>query len=423
VDLVQGFRTSSPGRQILIAAIVAVGLCALLTTLYFTVLRKPYSILFSNLRAQDAATIVAELDKKKVPYHLEDGGTTIKVPQALVDSTRLAVTGDDLPLKGTVGFELFNKSDMGLTEFAQRINYQRALQGELARTIMTMDAVDTARIHLSLAEPTVFQDDRRPSKASVEVVPRTGRQVLPDTVRGIQRLVAAAVPDLSAADVVVLDQQGKVISGDAAVSVPADAPAAGAPTAQEWRAVEQYYAARVRHALSALYPNGETQVSVSAQVGALAQGADPAAALDRWTPKTRDFGLKVAVILPPTATPDVQLEAQTLAGDAIGLNSALGDTVALGGVTDPSNALAAPLQGGLSSNALASSPQPRIAHAASPTRFWLWLLAPLVLGLLFVAMRLARRRGANLSEEERRIYAQRFQALLEQGEARAAPRV
>ena len=139
MSFVDQFRSSSPSRQALVVAIIVAVLTLALAAAYFFVLRKPYGVLFSGLRQADAATIVADLDKKKTPYRLADGGSTILIPRDVVDSTRLAIAGEDLPLKGTVGFELFNKSDMGLTEFAQRINYQRALQGELARTIMTLD--------------------------------------------------------------------------------------------------------------------------------------------------------------------------------------------------------------------------------------------------------------------------------------------
>src|SRR3954454_16858263 len=144
-------KDAPPGRQLAAVAFGAVLLCALLAAFWLLFLRTDYGVLFSRLREPDAATIVAELDKRKIPYRLEQGGTTILVPADRVDNTRLAVMGEDLPLKGQVGFELFNKSDMGLTDFAQKINYQRALQGELARTIMTVESVDSARVHLSIS--------------------------------------------------------------------------------------------------------------------------------------------------------------------------------------------------------------------------------------------------------------------------------
>src|SRR5579872_7380692 len=180
---------SSPRNQILSILAVFVLICGIGAATYFLFLRSPYSTLFTNLRTSDAATIVADLDKNKVPYRLQDSGSTILVPSNIVDATRLNIMSEDLPIKGTVGFELFNKSDMGLTEFAQKINYQRALQGELARTIMAMDSVDEARVHLALAEPTVFRDDQKPPKAAVTIISRPGRRLTDSTIRGIQRLV------------------------------------------------------------------------------------------------------------------------------------------------------------------------------------------------------------------------------------------
>ncbi|MDB5438800.1 MAG: hypothetical protein JWM33_1227 [Caulobacteraceae bacterium] len=212
MTLSDSLSASGPRRQLVIVAALGVVICTALAVAYFTLFHTPYTVLFSNLRPADAAMIVGELDKRKTPYSLKDGGATILAPANLVDATRLNIVSADLPLKGAVGFEQFNKSDIGLTEFAQKINYQRALQGELARTIMTMDTVDSASVHLSLPDPTIFRDDRRPPKASVTVLPRAGKQVTSDTVWGIQRLVSAAVSDLDAANVVVLDERGAVVS-------------------------------------------------------------------------------------------------------------------------------------------------------------------------------------------------------------------
>src|SRR5690242_13564437 len=122
MTFVERFRSASPRAQLLLWGVAGCVVLALLVTVYLLFVRRPYDVLFNNLRAMDAATIVAQLDKDKVPYRLGDGGTTILVPADVVDQTRLTVMSADLPLKGMVGFELFNKSDMGLTEFAQRIN-------------------------------------------------------------------------------------------------------------------------------------------------------------------------------------------------------------------------------------------------------------------------------------------------------------
>src|SRR6185503_4516312 len=135
--MLQSFRSAPPARQLLLIAALGALICALLVAAYFLWFRTTYELLYTNLRDADAGTIVAELDRTHADYRLRDGGHTIMVPAGAVDSTRLHIAGQDLPLQGTVGFELFNNNSIGLTEFAQRINLQRALQGELARTIMS----------------------------------------------------------------------------------------------------------------------------------------------------------------------------------------------------------------------------------------------------------------------------------------------
>ncbi|HWW12838.1 MAG TPA: flagellar basal-body MS-ring/collar protein FliF, partial [Brevundimonas sp.] len=212
MTITERLRALPPVGQLSLAGAAALVLAIALIGVYLAT-RPNYNVLFADLRQADAATIVAELEKDKTPYKLDDGGATILAPADQVDQIRLEIMGADLPLKGTVGFELFNKSDMGLTEFAQRINYQRAIQGELARTIMTIDAIDTARVHLTLPEPSIFRAERKPAKASVSLTTRPGHALEQQTVAGIQRLVAASVPDLDAADVVVLDTHGSLATG------------------------------------------------------------------------------------------------------------------------------------------------------------------------------------------------------------------
>lgn len=209
------FRSLSPGRQVaLTAALFGSILLTLIASWYF-LLRTEYRPLFTALRAADASVIVADLERRKIPYRLEDDGTTVLVPDDRVDATRLSVMSEDLPLHGTVGFELFNKSDLGLTDFAQRINYQRALQGELARTILALDGVESTRVHIAIGEDRLFREDRVPPKASVTIRMRNGAALPARTAQGIQRLVAAAVPKLDPANVVILDEAGRtVVAGD-----------------------------------------------------------------------------------------------------------------------------------------------------------------------------------------------------------------
>ena len=170
--------TGSGTRQIALVTAAALLLSALIGGGYL-LLRPNYQVLFSDLRPQDAATIVAELERQKMPYRLAGGGTSVLVPEAEVHTARLKVMSRDLPLKGTVGFELFNNADLGLTEFAQKVNYQRALQGELARTIMSLTEIDSARVHLSIPESGLFRRSGAKPRASVALSTRTGAELPP----------------------------------------------------------------------------------------------------------------------------------------------------------------------------------------------------------------------------------------------------
>jgi flagellar M-ring protein FliF len=209
------------GRTGLLAGAIFVLLATAL--LGYWLLRADYQVLFSGLSPQDAAAVTAELERQRVPYELdeslgEDGGTTVLVDRKDVYRTRLKVMGKELPLHGAVGFELFNNSDFGMTEFAQRINYQRALQGELARTIMSLSEVRDARVLLALPEQGLFKRDRAKPTASITLTLRSGKTLTGSQVSGIQRLVAASIPGIAAQDVTIVDQSGIALSrpsGDA----------------------------------------------------------------------------------------------------------------------------------------------------------------------------------------------------------------
>lgn len=177
------------------------------------IMHPPYGVLFRDLRESDAAEISTSLDQMQVPYRLADEGKTILVPEAQVYETRMKLVSQGVPKGGSVGFELFKDSDYGVTEFAQRVNFQRALQGELERTISALDEVASARVHLTIRRTDLFSPDQDPSKASVTLSMRPGKHLDAREVAGIQRLVASAVEGLGSDAVVVLDDKGMVLSG------------------------------------------------------------------------------------------------------------------------------------------------------------------------------------------------------------------
>lgn len=174
-----------------------------------------YAPLASDLRPADAAEIGTALSEWGVPYRFEDGDKTVLVPRGSVYSTRMKLASEGIPRGGSVGFEAFKDSDYGVTEFAQRINYQRALQGELERTIESMREVRSARVHLTIHHAGLFEQDQEGSKASVSLVLRDGQKLGARQVAGIQRLVASAVEGLDPSNVTLLDEQGAALSGGA----------------------------------------------------------------------------------------------------------------------------------------------------------------------------------------------------------------
>jgi flagellar M-ring protein FliF len=320
-------RSLSARQQVFLAFGTACALCFVLGLVWFFGLRTTWQPLFSELRPADAATIVADLDRKKISYRLAEGGTAILVPTELVDSARLDVMSGDLPLKGTVGFELFNKSDVGLTDFAQKINYQRALQGELERTIMTLNGIDSARVHLSLGEDRIFRDDRVPPKASVTIRMRKGATLTVQAAQGVQRLIAASVPNLDVSDVVILDEGGRVIGAPAHVEA---LPGTGSPEAQERTAIEQYYQATVRSAVDRAYP----QLGIAVGVSALTNSTDTGALPD-WNPAARSFPLTVTLSTSAVLDQASQDGVRSLVSGIIRSNAVITDVIQFAVVAPP----------------------------------------------------------------------------------------
>jgi flagellar M-ring protein FliF len=241
----------------LAAAVAAI--LALAAAAGWWVLRDTYQPLFSELDPRDAAAITAELERMKVPYAIADDGSTILVDKPAVHGTRLKVMGKGLDLKGTVGFEIFNNTDFGMTEFAQKINYQRALQGELARTIGALEEVKSVRVHLVLPESGLLRRSAVRPKASVTLAMRNGQRLQSGQIQGIQRLVAAAVPEMEPGAVTVLDQQGVALSRRADAGTEDDA-ASGRLEAK--REIETYLSRKVAAVLDQAFGPGNAIVSV-----------------------------------------------------------------------------------------------------------------------------------------------------------------
>ncbi|MHB9099870.1 MAG: flagellar basal-body MS-ring/collar protein FliF, partial [Syntrophales bacterium] len=175
--------------------------------------RTDYRVLFANLSADDAGSIVDKLKEKKVLYELNGSGDTISVPADKVAELRLELATTGLPRGGGVGFEIFDqKMKFGATEFEQQLNYRRALQGELARTIGSMDEVQQVRVHIALPKESLFVEEQRKPTASVTIKLKSGRTLRPPQIDGITHLVASSIEGLSPENVMLVDSRGNILS-------------------------------------------------------------------------------------------------------------------------------------------------------------------------------------------------------------------
>jgi flagellar M-ring protein FliF len=169
-----------------------------------------YAILFDNLSPKDAALIVQYLDKKQIPYKIPQDGV-IEVPKDVVQKVRIDVAAQGLPKSSKVGFELFDKSSFGATDFEQRVKYLRALEGELSKTIESLNAVESATVNIAIPKESVFVDKQTPPTASVVIKLKPNMILTPKQIRGIKNLIAAAVPKMKPENVKIIDQYGNLL--------------------------------------------------------------------------------------------------------------------------------------------------------------------------------------------------------------------
>lgn len=226
--------------------------------------RPDYQVLFADLTERDAAAMTAELDKMKVEYKLGGNGTSILVPRDIVYRTRLKLMGGDIPLQGAVGFEVFNNAELGMTEFVQRVNYLRAVQGELTRTIQSIDGIQSARVHLAIPEQGLFKKSATKPKASVTLTLKNREQLWPAQINGIQRLVAASVPDIAMQDVTVLDQHGVALTR----AEGGDGHAIDGARLDAKRSTEDYLQKKIGAVLERTFGPGEAMASVDVLLAA-----------------------------------------------------------------------------------------------------------------------------------------------------------
>jgi flagellar M-ring protein FliF len=213
-------QSESGTRQLVVAALATVAFALVAVVGVKSVAKDAHAIVFANLSNDDATTAAMALRRASIPFRIEataDAGTqVVSVPESLVYDARLLLASEGLPRAGGVGFEIFDKSELGTSEFTQHVNLRRAVEGELSRTVSSLSEVAQARVHITMPEKRLFRSkaDGSGANASVLVHLHPGRTLDVTQVRGIQHLVAAAVPELARGDVTVVDGNGNVLSDD-----------------------------------------------------------------------------------------------------------------------------------------------------------------------------------------------------------------
>lgn len=208
----QKYWQSLSSQQKIIVSTLSAVILGSLVALSFYAGRTDYAALFTNLGTEDAGAIVAKLKETRTTFQITDGGKTIKVPAKDVYETRLSLAGQGLPQGGGVGFEIFDKSFFGMTEFAQRLNFQRALQGELERTMRQVSTIEQARVHLVLPEKELFSEKEREPSASVILKLKPSARLEKAQIKAILNLVKTSVEGLKENNISIIDTNGSLLS-------------------------------------------------------------------------------------------------------------------------------------------------------------------------------------------------------------------
>ncbi|MGA7594614.1 MAG: flagellar basal-body MS-ring/collar protein FliF [Gallionella sp.] len=250
-------------QQKLGAAVGIAALFALIAGMWMWGQTPDYRVLYSNLTDRDGGAIIESLQQMNIPYKFAEGGGALMVPSNMVHEARLKLASQGLPKGGNVGFELMDNQKFGITQFAEQVNYQRALEGELARTVESIDAVAAARVHLAIPKPSVFIKDQQKPSASVVIRLQGGRVIDSAQVSAIVHLISSSVPDLSAKNVTVVDQNGTLLSAshDGSSNDALD------PTQLKYvKQVEQGYIDRINALLIPIYGANNVRAQVSADI-------------------------------------------------------------------------------------------------------------------------------------------------------------
>lgn len=283
VENIKGWSTKKKAAAITVLALTI----AILVTVMLWYQKEDYQVLFSNLTPEDSGQVIAKLKELKVPYKVE--GNVIYVPQKRVYELRLELATLGIPQGGLIGFEIFDKTNFGITEFVQRLNYIRALQGELARTIRQLSEVETARVHIAIPEKTIFTDKEQKPTASVVVKLKPGRTLSQSQVGGILHLVSSSVEGLQPQSITILDSMGNLLSKPAEEDSLMDA-----KMLEYQRFVDRSFEQKIQSMLEGIVGKGKAIVRVTTKldfkkVETTEEKFDPDSATARTQQKTTEM--------------------------------------------------------------------------------------------------------------------------------------
>lgn len=302
-QLIAHFRklaSTLSAKQIAALVSIFVAVVAVVVGSAYWISAPQYTLLVADMDAETASSVVAKLKADRVPYQLADGGRSVSVPVERADELRMQFASDGLPAGGRIGFEIFDRTAFGTTEFLEHVNYRRALEGELARTIGSLSEVASARVHIAMAKDSLFIENQQPAKASVVLKLKANRPLSPASVRGIAGLVSSSVESLRPESVTIIDDAGRQLNK------PVDAMEAGMSGLQldRQQQIERDLTSKVLTLLEPVVGQGRVRVNVAAYLDTNTVEETE----ERWDPN--------AVVRSRQTTTETSAAALGLAGSA-----------------------------------------------------------------------------------------------------------
>jgi flagellar M-ring protein FliF len=254
-------KLNAKQKFILIGGVI---LTMLLMAVLLFILNEPnYAVLYSGLSQEDASKVIEYLGNQKVPYKIDDNGQTIKVAHEKVYEMRLALAGRGIPSSGIIGYEIFDKTTMGMSEFMQKLNYKRALEGELARTIQQQEGVLGARVHISIPQKTIFKEEEKNPSVSVVLKLKPNAAPTKENIQSIVNLLCGSIEGMQPGKVSIIDTKGRILNNEGE-----DGPLAFASSKQYEikKSVENYLVKKAQSILDNIVGVGNAIVQVNADL-------------------------------------------------------------------------------------------------------------------------------------------------------------